>query len=1194
MDERSSKRARQQQRDGGGGLSANGFVANFARTSLAGFHLSVETSQKHLFIGVPIEVNVSLRNDEDVVQHVTQDIHVSITGEDGKVVATHPNMFELTPQHPAIVDGTSTFQLLLWQGCVRAGNRVKVHVEATSGRGEQVKADSEPIMVCRSALHVVTPPPDNWYKDEGGKNNCIAIDVMVREKSPGQSGGQAQPGVPLSLALVYENGTEVHSQNILQMQADTQLVTNEHGRANLKFKITEVSQRHQSQKFCIKIGPDIRMSPEYSDVAPVVTIPIMVLSKRKNRRIKAEKAAQQNAAAAAYSTQQPAGGLTSLIWATANGQLPQSGLDGSAHHWASSPSSILSASAPGRGRMGASPPPVYQQQNTPQGSAAPVPALGAPGGPPPLNPAPVSAPVEEPALRVPHGSTGALQKIFRWTDAVLQLLQMELQWEHIGYECEPDGSASYARPLFRCPLCRVCKGRAQPHQKHAPDCKLRGLLDEFSGQRSADCEKVIALLRGGGGGSSSSSSPPPGIAAPVGGFVARGGGGGGGGGGNGGRSGETIMGNSRLKALRLSQHSNDAALGRGEEGNAISAGGLRVPSHFLPGVQSNEHELIPRGASGGLSAGGGLSIGFSAMFENQMAPSSSGGENGAARGEGSGSLARTGSVAPFVPQRSTLTPAEEKAHFIMVPTTAPEDGGGRSSSSKQLTVFSETKTLLGFYEEKYDVGQQMYLPFQEYEGKLSSSAKRALEAGLQAALDEEGDKSNGVRDAMDTADGADGGAQPKKRTRPTRSTSAAAAAAAEAEAGVKREGADANKDPAAAAAAGGGVRKVYKLADFQGYQEMKEQAFYDWLAGVGQAIPENVFEPEKPDSKAFAKTTPPIHRPAALAAPPTAAMSSAAVAMLADPTVQIAVACVILSLFVVLRSVQKAKDEQTVYPVIAGMAIGNPQYRCTQDQALVVASKCPGLASIKPVLERIYGNSRIGSRYFAVPDFTPAQAAKGDPMFFPADGSYEANPGKYALMICVELSSVHTTFDDNINDAILHAIFADGCAAAVLKGARKSECPKGTLAIVDNHAWLMEGTEDGITLAIKPNGITCTLSKFLPQYIAKNIAFFADGFLKKNNLSRDDVDFWCVHPGGRRIIEEAQNGLGLTEEQTADSWAVLGEYGNMLSPSVMFVLSRVFKRHNAALAQGKPGYQTGMAFSFSPGVGAEGILLRQI
>ena len=34
---------------------------------------------------MPIELNVSLLNDEDVVQHHTRDIHVSITGEDGKV-----------------------------------------------------------------------------------------------------------------------------------------------------------------------------------------------------------------------------------------------------------------------------------------------------------------------------------------------------------------------------------------------------------------------------------------------------------------------------------------------------------------------------------------------------------------------------------------------------------------------------------------------------------------------------------------------------------------------------------------------------------------------------------------------------------------------------------------------------------------------------------------------------------------------------------------------------------------------------------------------------------------------------------------------------------------------------------------------------------------------------------------------------
>lgn len=44
----------------------------------------------------------------------------------------------------------------------------------------QLQADSEPLIVCRSALAVVGQPPECWYKDEGGKNNCIEISVQVR------------------------------------------------------------------------------------------------------------------------------------------------------------------------------------------------------------------------------------------------------------------------------------------------------------------------------------------------------------------------------------------------------------------------------------------------------------------------------------------------------------------------------------------------------------------------------------------------------------------------------------------------------------------------------------------------------------------------------------------------------------------------------------------------------------------------------------------------------------------------------------------------------------------------------------------------------------------------------------------------------------------------------------------------------
>ena len=166
-----------------------------------------------------------------------------------------------------------------------------------------------------------------------------------------------------------------------------------------------------------------------------------------------------------------------------------------------------------------------------------------------------------------------------------------------------------------------------------------------------------------------------------------------------------------------------------------------------------------------------------------------------------------------------------------------------------------------------------------------------------------------------------------------------------------------------------------------------------------------------------------------------------------------------------------------------------------------------------------------------------------------------------------------TTFKDSINDAILHAIFADGAAACVLAAKKPSEVPVGTLAIVDEHGHLMDGTKDGITLAINDDGISCTLSKYLPQYIAKNMGGFVDAFLGKHGIKRADClgpdFFWAIHPGGRRIIEEAQNGLGLKEAHAADSWAVLDTYGNMLSPSVMFVLDRVFQRQNNWIKNGE-------------------------
>ena len=217
-----------------------------------------------------------------------------------------------------------------------------------------------------------------------------------------------------------------------------------------------------------------------------------------------------------------------------------------------------------------------------------------------------------------------------------------------------------------------------------------------------------------------------------------------------------------------------------------------------------------------------------------------------------------------------------------------------------------------------------------------------------------------------------------------------------------------------------------------------------------------------------------------------------------------------------------------------------------------------------------------------------------------------AYPSDKVLLVCLELSSVNAVFANDINDVIIHSIFSDGCAAVVIGACEQEQAiAQGKLVIKDHLSYLVENTEDGIVLSIQDNGITCQLSRQLPDYIKNGVGSIIEGFLASHSLTKDSIDLWAIHPGGTRIIENAQISLGLTDNQVADSWEILREYGNMLSPSVLFVLERMLLRcqdsqttnnlnHQSQDASEKNKALTGIAFSFAPGVGVEGILFQKL
>jgi len=204
-----------------------------------------------------------------------------------------------------------------------------------------------------------------------------------------------------------------------------------------------------------------------------------------------------------------------------------------------------------------------------------------------------------------------------------------------------------------------------------------------------------------------------------------------------------------------------------------------------------------------------------------------------------------------------------------------------------------------------------------------------------------------------------------------------------------------------------------------------------------------------------------------------------------------------------------------------------------------------------------------------------------------AHGFCQSQPGARVLVVCVELCTLHFQASQTLESAVVNALFSDGAAAAVLASRPEAEA-KGELAYVDNHCLLDDDSMDHMTWDVGDTGFDMGLSSRVPSVIAKHVAPFFETLLGRNGLTKNDVQFWAIHPGGRAIVETAQATLGLSDEAVHDSLEVLRLRGNMSSPTILFVLKRILDRHRDA------PFRTGVAMAFGPGLTIEGCLWETI
>ena len=196
----------------------------------------------------------------------------------------------------------------------------------------------------------------------------------------------------------------------------------------------------------------------------------------------------------------------------------------------------------------------------------------------------------------------------------------------------------------------------------------------------------------------------------------------------------------------------------------------------------------------------------------------------------------------------------------------------------------------------------------------------------------------------------------------------------------------------------------------------------------------------------------------------------------------------------------------------------------------------------------------------------------------------EAHPGRIALVLAVEICSACYYVDDTLETVVGNAICADGAAAFLLTSGSvaASRYPR----IVDFQS-LLEPEQLGLVGMTHRNGkLRIVLGAEVPELAPSLIQGALTPLLARHGLRQSDIRFWVVHPGGSKVLDTLQTQLGLTDADLRFARTVLRNYGNMSSPTVMFVLDEVSRNGDP-----RPG-DWGVMTALGPGMAAEAALLR--
>lgn len=197
-----------------------------------------------------------------------------------------------------------------------------------------------------------------------------------------------------------------------------------------------------------------------------------------------------------------------------------------------------------------------------------------------------------------------------------------------------------------------------------------------------------------------------------------------------------------------------------------------------------------------------------------------------------------------------------------------------------------------------------------------------------------------------------------------------------------------------------------------------------------------------------------------------------------------------------------------------------------------------------------------------------------------ADALCNTTPDANVVVVCTELCTLHFQKENSVDNITSTLLFADGCAAVLMQ--HDSKKAKGLTLKKFFSDVAFKGKND-MSWKLSSTGFLMSLSGYVPELVKEDFGELLNKALKNAGMQKEAISHWCIHPGGKKILESIQQSAGLHATQLKYSYDVLKNYGNMSSPTVLFVLKQILQE----LEDASPEKNAVFGAAFGPGLTME-------